>query len=121
MNVSKLKQGTGPRDRNAQTVVQSDVQAKRRMIEYGDITEDEYYDLVRERDVLAQEVQFNRTSADYSAHCFQLLSKYEKYSVEFLDSLQQQYDSAAKTTVALHAAIFEEVEVTCCTHTEKKR
>lgn len=72
---------------------------------------DPVYRLVKERDLLAEEVTFTRAERKYTSHCYELLQKYEEYAEEFSQKLQKGYDSSLEANSIIQNSIFEEAAV----------
>ena len=79
--------------------------------EFTDLKEEEYIELVKERDILAEEIIFVRSGSQYTSHCYDLLLKYEKYSEEFFEGLETRQKSTLKAVSSMQEGIFEEMEV----------
>lgn len=122
MNVNKLTaggtaqpsnsvQGGVPRRFNHNAQSQLQVQEKKKISEFMDITETEFLDLVSERDILAAEIIFTRTGQQYTSQCYELLQQYEKTAAQFERTLANQSASSHHVNETIQASIFAEMEV----------
>ena len=115
MNINKLgankggDQNNSRKDNNRQSAVP--IPEKKKVIDFHEVSEEQYYDVVKERDLLADEIIFTRSQTQYTSHCYDLLEKYEKYAEDFQGSLQNSYDATLKANSIIQDSIFNEIDV----------
>ena len=113
MNIDKLSKSTSnqPRKRTDPNAESQIVLEKKKVTSFEDLTEEDYKLLLRDRDTLAEELIFIRTSSQYTSHCYELLQKYENYAEKFLRELDANYEAGTKASAIVQEAIMEEMDV----------